>query len=195
MTYRRICEADSKRYLKWNSNSYRRQDRRRSHVRARETHTAIHSAAMDVPTGYRPCRTIFFSPSFSRSLRLRVRLNCAVPMDLEKYPPLTRPAMMAALPLICPTCQMVLWNARHHADSHRLSVHGVVFDILLSGHESLGPGLNSSCLAVEPSPQLSTFSAAINASCGMSTLPNCRIFFLPSFCFSRSLRFRVMSPP
>ena len=29
-------------------------------------------------------------------------------------------------------------------------------------------------------PQLSTFSAAMNASCGMSTLPNCRIFFLPS---------------
>jgi hypothetical protein len=37
--------------------------------------------------------------------------------------------------------------------------------------------------------QLSTFNAAINASCGMSTLPNCRIF-LPSFCFFRS-RLRV----
>jgi hypothetical protein len=43
--------------------------------------------------------------------------------------------------------------------------------------------------------QLSTLSAAIKASCGMSTLPNCRIFFLPSFCFSRSFRLRVMSPP
>jgi hypothetical protein len=43
--------------------------------------------------------------------------------------------------------------------------------------------------------QLSTFSAAMKASCGMSTLPNCRIFFLPSFCFSRSFRLRVMSPP
>ena len=50
-------------------------------------------------------------------------------------------------------------------------------------------------LWLEHSPQLSTFSAAMNASCGMSTLPNCRIFFLPSFCFSRSLRLRVMSPP
>jgi hypothetical protein len=47
----------------------------------------------------------------------------------------------------------------------------------------------------EPEPQLSTFSAAIKASCGMSTLPNCRIFFLPSFCFSRSFLLRVMSPP
>ena len=46
-----------------------------------------------------------------------------------------------------------------------------------------------------PMSQLSTFSAAMKASCGMSTLPNCRIFFLPSFCFSRSFRFRVMSPP
>ena len=30
---------------------------------------------------------------------------------------------------------------------------------------------------------------------GMSTLPNCRIFFLPSFCLSSSLRLRVASPP
>ena len=43
--------------------------------------------------------------------------------------------------------------------------------------------------------QTSTFSAAMNASCGMSTLPNWRIFFLPSFCLSRSLRLRVTSPP
>src|SRR6185312_5458015 len=43
--------------------------------------------------------------------------------------------------------------------------------------------------------QTSTFNAAINASCGMSTFPYWRIFFLPSFCFSRSLRLRVASPP
>src|ERR1700694_3199870 len=40
------------------------------------------------------------------------------------------------------------------------------------------------------SPQLSTFNAAMNASCGMSTLANCRLF-MPSFCFSRSFRLRV----
>ena len=39
------------------------------------------------------------------------------------------------------------------------------------------------------------FSASMKASCGMSTLPNCRIFFLPAFCLSRSLRLRVASPP
>ena len=38
-------------------------------------------------------------------------------------------------------------------------------------------------------------SAAMKADCGMSTLPNCRIRFLPSFCLSSSLRLRVMSPP
>ena len=41
----------------------------------------------------------------------------------------------------------------------------------------------------------STFKAAMKASCGMSTLPNWRMRFLPSFCFSRSLRLRVTSPP
>ena len=41
----------------------------------------------------------------------------------------------------------------------------------------------------------SIFIAAIKAACGISTLPNCRIFFLPAFCFSKSLRLRVTSPP
>ena len=41
----------------------------------------------------------------------------------------------------------------------------------------------------------SIFRAAMKASCGISTLPNWRIFFLPFFCFSSSLRLRVMSPP
>ena len=42
------------------------------------------------------------------------------------------------------------------------------------------------------SPRLST---ARNASCGTSTAPTCFIRFLPAFCFSSSLRLRVMSPP
>ena len=44
---------------------------------------------------------------------------------------------------------------------------------------------------------LSSFrlSTARNASCGTSTPPTCFIRFLPFFCFSSSLRLRVMSPP
>src|SRR6266699_5537155 len=41
----------------------------------------------------------------------------------------------------------------------------------------------------------STWSTARNASCGISTVPTCFIRFLPSFCFSSTLRFRVISPP
>jgi hypothetical protein len=40
-----------------------------------------------------------------------------------------------------------------------------------------------------------TFRTAKNASCGMSTWPTRFMRFLPSFCFSRSLRLREMSPP
>src|SRR5262249_26816620 len=41
----------------------------------------------------------------------------------------------------------------------------------------------------------SVFKTARNASWGISTEPTCFIRFLPSFCFSKSLRLRVMSPP
>ena len=46
--------------------------------------------------------------------------------------------------------------------------------------------------SVQPSP---IFSASMKAVFGISTLPNWRMRFLPSFCLSRSLRLRVTSPP
>ncbi len=45
------------------------------------------------------------------------------------------------------------------------------------------------------SDEASDESAATNASCGTSTRPIVFIRFLPSFCFSSSLRLRLMSPP
>ncbi len=42
---------------------------------------------------------------------------------------------------------------------------------------------------------LPTCRTARNASCGISTEPTCFMRFLPSFCFSSSLRLREMSPP
>jgi len=47
----------------------------------------------------------------------------------------------------------------------------------------------------QPASQSPIFSASMNAACGISTLPNWRMRFLPSFCLSSSLRLRVTSPP
>lgn len=43
--------------------------------------------------------------------------------------------------------------------------------------------------------QSSNFKTSKNAFCGMSTLPIWRIFFFPSFCFSSSFLFLLISPP
>ena len=48
---------------------------------------------------------------------------------------------------------------------------------------------------LRPVGQESIFSTARKASLGTCTVPNWRIRFLPSFCFSSSFFFRVMSPP
>jgi acyl-CoA thioester hydrolase len=53
----------------------------------------------------------------------------------------------------------------------------------------------SLCQRAKRSRQSSTFSTARKASCGISTDPTCFMRFLPSFCFSSSLRLREMSPP
>jgi hypothetical protein len=52
-----------------------------------------------------------------------------------------------------------------------------------------GTGVNA------PGYSCPTFNTARKASCGISTRPTRFIRFLPSFCFSSSFRFRLMSPP
>ena len=51
--------------------------------------------------------------------------------------------------------------------------------------------MSAGCRAAPP--YTSTFSAAMNASCGISTLPYLRIFFLSLFYLTGSLRLRVAS--
>ena len=57
------------------------------------------------------------------------------------------------------------------------------------------PGAPEGAKKLRPQFSSSSFSTAINASVGICTLPRLRIFFLPSFCFSSSFFFRVISPP
>jgi hypothetical protein len=49
------------------------------------------------------------------------------------------------------------------------------------------------CLLLARAAQSPIFSASMKAACGMPASPNRRMRFLPSFCFSGSLR--VSSPP
>ena len=64
---------------------------------------------------------------------------------------------------------------------------------------TLAPGVARHGLVHMPTHFLpvgtSEVRAAMNASCGTSTRPIDFMRFLPSFCFSSSLRLRLMSPP
>ena len=74
---------------------------------------------------------------------------------------------------------------------NRVRGHGpMVLRCLTFGPDSLRP-----YLPLGLSLDASDDSAATNASCGTSTRPIVFIRFLPSFCFSSSLRLRLMSPP
>ena len=61
--------------------------------------------------------------------------------------------------------------------------------------DSTGPVRDAGGYFLVFSPGADVDNAAMKASCGTSTRPTIFIRFLPSFCFSSSLRFRVMSPP
>ena len=71
------------------------------------------------------------------------------------------------------------------------------------GRPSPGGGRGGTGPLFRPAPpdgagfpgQSSSLRTAMKASWGTSTVPSWRIRFLPSFCFSSSFFFRVMSPP
>jgi predicted small integral membrane protein len=81
------------------------------------------------------------------------------------------------------------WNGVPSAFRFLITILAVLIFVAIPIRSSSGEGRH------EPPAHTSTLSAAMNASCGISTLPNWRMRFLPSFCFSRSLRLRVTSPP
>ena len=94
-------------------------------------------------------------------------------------------------------------QAGHHFDGGRLArpvrakKHeklAVHFQIQIVDSEQIPVALNQALCLNHSIPQ-SIFNTARNASCGISTRPNCFMRFLPSFCFSSSFRLRVMSPP
>ena len=86
---------------------------------------------------------------------------------------------------------------RRGAGGIRAGSEYFVFQPLLWGGIHAAPRLSAGiCPETAPLPYSSlVFSTARNALWGSSTSPTIFIRFLPSFCFSRSFRLRVMSPP
>ena len=85
-----------------------------------------------------------------------------------------------------------------HVD-HALGVGGKGEEAKGKGHREQDRQPAAPPLLPPPSsplpPHPSIERTARNASCGTSTAPTCFIRFFPSFCFSKSFRFRLMSPP
>ena len=92
----------------------------------------------------------------------------------------------------------------HEVGRLRRTDGGVVDRLVPEGSSTHGFQPTSRRRARHPAPSADYFfsllsvspeSAAMNASWGTSTRPTIFMRFLPSFCFSSSLRLRVMSPP
>ena len=78
----------------------------------------------------------------------------------------------------------------------KLRRKGTALPKAADGAGAAQPAAVTAALAARRATYLSpTLRIARNASCGISTLPTAFMRFLPAFCFSSSLRLRVMSPP
>jgi len=84
-----------------------------------------------------------------------------------------------------------------HIATHSDRVTNVPFDRNFASSRPRGDAVATTAgdYFVFLSPDSSVERAAMKASWGTSTRPTIFIRFLPSFCFSSSLRLRVMSPP
>jgi hypothetical protein len=91
------------------------------------------------------CLIFFWLPSASPEAR--VRLDCAGSDEFCKHPTDHARGDDGVVPLICPTCQMVLQDAQH-AGGRRLLCMGLFSIFLLSGHGSLRSDLISSSVGV-----------------------------------------------
>src|ERR1051326_9232198 len=82
-----------------------------------------------------------------------------------------------------------------------VTVRQPTFDVGLGARKRLGTGYSHQVEAQRTGKRLELVgqsrneSTAMNASWGISTWPSRFMRFLPSACFSSSLRLRVMSPP
>src|SRR5438128_8531835 len=70
--------------------------------------------------------------------------------------------------------------------------HGVGVEVAVLAHPGAEGDMQVEAVNAFHQSRLNT---AMNASCGISTLPTRLRRFLPSFCFSSSFRLRVTSPP
>ena len=90
---------------------------------------------------------------------------------------------------------ILVWGAQRRIITGADLLGRLLRDIVTLDGVKATPQMKEAARQCRYSPYTSTFSAAMKASCGMSTLPNWRMRFLPSFCLSSSLRLRETSPP
>ncbi len=186
-------------------------------VGARRQQTSLRDAAhrsfRTRSESYGPLLGSFFSPHQPRKALISPvsRSGIAIFCNFLQLPEVSKTGEMKLSASFCSKLQgsrpLASANVAAHSvpSSHNEAVElgprvngitlGVAKGQFLAPNALKSPARVQNCNAAPALAQLSILSAAMKASCGISTLPNWRIFFLPAFCFSSSLRLRVASPP